>query len=274
MRVQSAGGTGGGDIVDREVAKIPSQPNFELRLLGRFDLVGTKSEDLGIASQRLAALVAIRGGAIMRWQAAQVLYPEAGNDHAAANLRAVLWRLHRRCPAILEASSTEIRLTAGVTVDYWAAMSDALQLMAGSADLTPAKIPALSPERFANDLLPGWSDSWLISDRERFHQLRLHALEDLCRLLTRLGLHGAAVDAGLAAVAADSLRETAQRSLIDAYLAEGNTCDAIRQFEAFRALLRAELGLQPSDALRRRVAVTSAPALSRTRGQRKPVGPG
>ena len=40
-------------------------------------------------------------------------------------------------------------------------------------------------------------------ERERFHQLRLHALEALCDRLTTAGRYGEAIDAGLAAVTAE-----------------------------------------------------------------------
>ena len=55
-----------------------------------------------------------------------------------------------------------------------------------------------------------------------------------------------AVEAGLAAVAAEPLRESAHRALIAAHLAEGNRSEAMRQFEFYRMLLGKELGLEPS----------------------------
>jgi DNA-binding SARP family transcriptional activator len=53
----------------------------------------------------------------------------------------------------------------------------------------------------------------------------------------------------LAAVKTEPLRETARAALIRVYLAEGNRAKALAAFERYRALLRAELGLEP----RRRV---------------------
>jgi DNA-binding SARP family transcriptional activator len=38
------------------------------------------------------------------------------------------------------------------------------------------------------------------------------------------------------------------------HLAEGNAGEALRQYDAFRRLLRSELGLPPSPAMRRLVA--------------------
>ncbi|MGH8905015.1 MAG: hypothetical protein ACRD0K_00470 [Egibacteraceae bacterium] len=39
---------------------------------------------------------------------------------------------------------------------------------------------AFAEVSLAGDLLPDWYDDWVLIERERFHQLRLHALEALC----------------------------------------------------------------------------------------------
>jgi DNA-binding SARP family transcriptional activator len=55
----------------------------------------------------------------------------------------------------------------------------------------------------------------------------------------------------MTAISADPLRETAQRLLIEAHLAERNWREARRAFDLYRMLLRAELGVEPGCALRR-----------------------
>jgi DNA-binding SARP family transcriptional activator len=99
------------------------------------------------------------------------------------------------------------------------------------------------------DVLPDWTDEWVTVERERIHQLRLHALEALCVQRSALRQFGHAVHFGLAAVASDPLRESAHRAVIGAYLAEGNWWDAVRQFQTFRRLLVDELGVEPSAEL-------------------------
>jgi len=239
-----------------DTAVVSLEPGYgrELRLLGHFHLAGTQKSALGSAGQRLVALLAIHEGVMVRWQVAQLLYPDGDEVHAAANLRAALWRLQRCRPDVLIASATEIRLMIGLEVDYWTAMRTARALLGGSGACDTEKIALAMSANLRDDLLPGWPESWLVSERESFHQLRLHALEVLCAKLTSCGWYGAAVDSGLAAVRGDPLRESARCALIDAYLAEGNSREALRQFEVFRTLLQAELGLQPSGTLQRKVA--------------------
>jgi DNA-binding SARP family transcriptional activator len=153
---------------------------------------------------------------------------------------------------LIESGSTWLRLASDVMVDF--------RLAGGLAD------PILNehrpcPDNFAerellgNDLLSGWYDDWVLVERERFRQLRLHLLESLCDRLIHERRFGRAIEAGLAAVAADPLRESAHRALIRAHLAEGNASEALRQYAAYVALLREELDLEPSADLRALVPV-------------------
>jgi DNA-binding SARP family transcriptional activator len=98
----------------------------------------------------------------------------------------------------------------------------------------------------SGELLPDWDDEWLIADRERIRQLRLHALEQLSDRLASDGRFGLAVDAALMAIADDPLRESARRTLIRVHMAEGNVHDALEQYAAYRSIMRDDLGLDPS----------------------------
>jgi DNA-binding SARP family transcriptional activator len=214
-----------------------------LGLLGGFDLTGVHVSTLGNAAQRLLALLGVQTAALTRRRTAQLLYPRATDTQATASLRAVLWRLHRCCPGIVSTTAAEIRLAADVTVDYRNAACLARQLISAGGILSPPELAAAAQgHELRGDLLPSWPEPWLVPE----------------------GAHGMAVDVGLAVVNADPLRESAQSVLIDAYLAEGNACEAVRQFGSFRELLEAELGLQPTqkltahvDAAARRVSTGS-----------------
>jgi DNA-binding SARP family transcriptional activator len=76
----------------------------------------------------------------------------------------------------------------------------------------------------------------------------------LCEDLASADHYAAAVEAGLACVSAEPLRESAHRALVKVYLAEGNPGEAIRQYKLYRKLVHEELGLEPSDELNRLVA--------------------
>jgi DNA-binding SARP family transcriptional activator len=67
--------------------------------------------------------------------------------------------------------------------------------------------------------------------------------------MTADGRFAEAVEAGLAAVDGEPLRESAHRALIAVYLAEGNPGEALRQYRFFRQLLDEQLGLEPSQLM-------------------------
>jgi DNA-binding SARP family transcriptional activator len=83
----------------------------------------------------------------------------------------------------------------------------------------------------------------------RIRELRLHALEALTARLIDAARYAEAVDAALIAVASDPLRESAHRAVVRSYLAEGNYGAALRQYQRYRAVLRAELDVEPSPAM-------------------------
>jgi DNA-binding SARP family transcriptional activator len=101
----------------------------------------------------------------------------------------------------------------------------------------------------SDELLPGWYEEWVLIERERLRQLRIHALEALGERLIATRKFGRAVEAGLAAVAAEPLRESAHRILIRADLAEGNQAEALRHYWMYRRLLWDELGLRPTSQI-------------------------
>ena len=109
----------------------------------------------------------------------------------------------------------------------------------------------------APDMLADWDDDWVVFERERLRQRLLHAVEALTTHLVDRGRCAEAVEAGLWAVAFDPLRESAQRALITAHLAEGNLVEARRVYVAYAALLADELGVRPSPELTAMVSDTA-----------------
>ena len=77
----------------------------------------------------------------------------------------------------------------------------------------------------------------------------LHALELLTAELSSSGRHAQAIQAALAAVRIEPLRETSHAALIRAHLAEGNRSEAMRQFSRCRELLFHELGVEPPESI-------------------------
>lgn len=219
----------------------------QLSLLGGFALRLDRGEvHLPSTAQRLLALLALNEGSLPRAYVAGVLRPDVSERHAGASLRSSVWRLGLSGQRLIDGSRTHIRLAPEVEVD-WRVLSASYRLLVDKTAELPPQFLASVP--ISGELLTGWYDEWVIIERERFRQLRLHAMEALCVRLTAVDRPWLAVEAGLAAVAAEPLRESAHRALIAAHLAEGNRSEALRQFELYRGLVREELGIEPSQLM-------------------------
>jgi DNA-binding SARP family transcriptional activator len=224
----------------------------QLSLLGGFELRWAgRAVPVARSGQRLLALLALHARPLERLWVAGTLWLDQPEERAGASLRSALWRLPRPGgAAMVDASPTHLRLADDVDVDLTELAATAGRLEAPGPDGDPHPAPAL----LASDLLPDWYEDWVVLERERFRQLRLHALEALCQRLTGAGRYGQAVQAGLAAVAGEPLRESAHRTLIQAHLAEGNPGEALRQYRLYTRLLADELAIEPSAAIRAMVA--------------------
>lgn len=222
-----------------------------LVLLGRFALLsGGTPVALAPATQSVLAFLALRRGRTTRPVVAATLWPRTDCQRARANLRSALWRIPVEERGVVVSGDGGVALAPGVSCDVWDMTEQAGRL----ADDRPATSADLALGSLGADLLPAWYDDWVLAERERLNQLRQRALESLCRLLTRVGRYAEAIDAGLAAVAAEPLREGGHRCLIDAHLAEGNVTEAVRQYDRYQKLLAENLAVAPSTELRAVVA--------------------
>jgi len=198
-------------------------------------------------TQRLLALLALHDRPVLRLYVAGTLWTEASEERSTANLRSALWRMRRSRLPLVHCFGEHLQLHPGMVVDLRqieVVARAALRSGTGSPELEQLDIELLTA-----DLLPDWYEDWVLVERERFRQLRLHALEVLCEHLVKQGRFALAVEAAIAAVQAEPLRESAQRALIAAHLAEGNLGEAIHQYNVYARLLSRELSLEPSSRM-------------------------
>lgn len=213
-------------------------------LLGGFQLeIAGQPVRVPVTMQKVVSMVALRGRC-GRSRLAGSLWPETTEGRALASLRTALWRANQTAPGLVEPRHDSLGLAEDVDVDVNGLVRAAHEVMEGGAPLPP---DAPMVTLLDGDLLPDWRDEWLVVDRERLRQLRLHLLEAVAQRLAEQRMFGMAMEAALAALRADVLRESAHRAVIRVHLLEGNVAEAATAFAQCRDMLRREIGIAPSE---------------------------
>jgi DNA-binding SARP family transcriptional activator len=237
-------------------SNVPAPAGIRVQLLGDFAvIVGGDAVQVRLGGQRLLAFLGLNQRPVSRARIAGVLWPSSAAAQASANLRAALTRLpHPAGRSLTRSSTTDLSLSEHVEVDVWASDTQIRRLRTPPEQTDTPALPTASTDDVLSllhsDVLPTWDDDWILVERERHRQSRLHALEGLSGSLRTAGRFAEALQAALAAVAGESLRESAHRRVIEVHLAENNPGEALRQYEIYRRLLHDELGLRPSETIR------------------------
>ena len=237
------------DMLDdrRRVHRLLSRnPNREpaLMLLGAFELQGADGDPLPLplGTQRVVAFLALHGRRHCRAFVAGSLWPSVTDTHACASLRSALCRLSKPARELVATTATQLSLSKELVVD----IDEMVTQSTRPETISSVEYAEALVSLFELQLLPDWYDDWLIESRERWRLASVRALEELAVQHSAAGRFRLGEQAGLAAVRADPLRESAHRALIGVHLSEGNLGEAVRQHAVFERLLRDELGLSPS----------------------------
>lgn len=264
-------------------ASLGQQP-IVLSLLGGFSL--GRPEDpitLPTPSERLVACLAVSRCARLRSQLAGTLWPEKSESRALANVRAALWQINKRCEGLVVAAGSGLSIGPDVDVDLWRNLDwceAVLQQSSSSrsdagpssdtghrSDLASVCNPQWGLEPPSGplaelDLLPAWSDDWLVFTRQ-YHRLQwLQAIDELGTRMLEAEDFAGSLRCGLNAIGADYFHERGHELVIAALIGGGNRIEALRHYENFRAFMAAEMSMQPSDRIRRLVAAISPSAVA------------
>jgi DNA-binding SARP family transcriptional activator len=215
-----------------------------LRVLATFELrdeLGADSAPLLAADERrLLAALAVGSRPRTARELAGMLWPTLTLDLALGTLDGVRDSLGD----LVTVTGPAWRLADEVRVDLADALERLRSWQRDPHGVAPSTLDELV-ELLSQDLLADMGEPWANQEREGFRRVRLHALEALCTQLTATGRHSAAIRAGALVVAAEPLRESARRNLIEAHLAAGNVSEAVQQYEAFVETC-ARVGLTPN----------------------------
>lgn len=244
-----------------------SSPAARLSILGSFSLVDPAGSHIDVRSKKNKALLAhlalSPSGASTRDRICNLLWGSHGQEQARASLRQSLATLRKDLGDL--ADRIMLNESETLALSLTAVSVDAIELLDSrkTKDLSRLRqIAHALPIEFLSDITIQEEafDEWQMLERSRLRTSAIDLLERICEMES--GAHR--VDAARRLMLMDQLRESSHRTLMRAYVAQGDDGLAIKQFEECRAILRRELQVEPSQdtlALRRDIiaAKTKAP---------------
>jgi SARP family transcriptional regulator, regulator of embCAB operon len=224
---------------------------LQLRLLQSWQL-RQDTEILHVATrqQRLITALAIHGPR-PRSYLGGLLWPEIAEPGALESLRVAAHLISRQVPGLLVNGGTVLSLNEHVDVDLHRLRALIREL--GRAGLN-GNVAFLLQQLRDSALLPGWYEDWVLFEQNRLQQDRLHAYHLIARQSLARCDYASALEASEAALALEPLYESAVGLLIEAERRQGNNTAALRAFHTYESQLKEDMGLVPSEALRRLAA--------------------
>jgi DNA-binding SARP family transcriptional activator len=177
-------------------------------------------------------------------EVAAELWDRSYEVRAGTNLRTTLWRLPRGGAGIVSRCGSSLALAPGIGVDVQEAEALVTDPLVWKGAAAAHELVAMQ------ELLPGWGELRVIRERQRLSDLRLAALTEAAQSRLHRGHAVQALTLATSAVRAEPLRKSSWRLVIASHLALGNLADVQRAYAEYAALIRAELGLAPSQVLR------------------------
>jgi DNA-binding SARP family transcriptional activator len=231
--------------------------HFELTLLQLWQLRQSSSQGVEIVhmatrQQRLITALAIYGPR-RRCYLAGLLWPENSETRALESLRVSVHIISRQVPGLLVNDGAVLSLGPHVRTDLQRVRAEILELELSQVGLNGNSARCVRQLRDA-ELLPGWYDDWVLFEQVRLRQDRLRALLHIARESMGRCDFELAVEASRAAQELEPLYESAVRLLVKAERQRGNNASALHAFDMFAAQLKRDIGLEPSEDLRRLIA--------------------
>lgn len=229
---------------------------FELRVLGQFELVLRETGALiPVPTAKMRALLAYSAAAPRftetRRRLAGLLWASSGEDQARQSMRQLLSNFRRGSSSgasgIIMFDENSVGLDPLlVTIDRTALMEE--RSNAGVAELS--RIAELYRNDFGVGLEIGESDfdAWLHGERVRCRDAAISLFDRLVRALIGLGRHEEALARANRLAEIDPTREETHRLVIAQEAIVSGRASAMLRYEAFRLVLRDELGVRPEAA--------------------------
>jgi DNA-binding SARP family transcriptional activator/tetratricopeptide (TPR) repeat protein len=231
---------------------------LELCLLGEQRVIVDGENVTAAVPQRtlgLLAAFAVRPGEDqLRAGLAAKFWPESTDEQALTNLRRELHALRQRLPEFAEAV-----LTSGRTVRWEPAediacdvtrfvISSSEAFADGCDESTFANCAERAIESYSGELLPAWSDEWLLDERTRLHRRCIELIDRLVALPHVAVSATRRIALAIRRVELEPLEESGYRVVMTLQADAGDRAAALTTFHRCSSMLERELGVPPDDA--------------------------
>jgi DNA-binding SARP family transcriptional activator len=233
-----------------------SRPTTHIALFGALEIAHEQSAPLRPPTQRVLALlgylIAHHDVPQSRDKLVDLLWPDLLPRQGRRMLSDTLWRARRLLTAPGQDEPATLSI-AGDAVTFRADASTWVDIIAFEQYLLPLRnatqddVESLraAVELYRGDFLEDCYDDWALYERERLREQYLSALQRLLAQDQERRAYDLALQSALRLAQADPLREEVHRALMRLYYLLGREGDALRAFEHCRAVLEAELGIEP-----------------------------
>ena len=230
---------------------MPGRPPPRVELLGGFRVVRDASIGFAAPTPRQQEIITYlilhaAGTAIPRQRVAGSLWPESTDQQALTNLRRELHHLREDWPDLSHLLEPQPRTLA------WRGETDvtAFDQRIDHADVGDRQSLEEAVRLYKGDLLPDCSAEWIEGERARLRQRAISAWARLVELLEKEGAFVEAIARAEQLIRLDPLREEAWCVLMRCHARRGERAAALHVYQECAALLKRELGVQPSAATR------------------------
>ena len=221
---------------------------LEVRLFGKFE-VSFDGKTIPITSRPAQSLFAYlilhAGTAHRREKLAGMLWPDSLEETARDNLRHALWRLRK---ALSSKTTTayllidDLSIAFNASAEYWLDAEELENLDKGAT--ADELIAVLS--NYQGELLPGFYDEWVVTEREHLFSIFEHHMARLLSLLQHEKRWLDILDWGERWIKLGQKSELAYRALMYAHAAKGDMSKVAATYERCVKSLR-EFGIEPSE---------------------------
>jgi predicted ATPase/DNA-binding SARP family transcriptional activator/Tfp pilus assembly protein PilF len=230
----------------------PKKGNMlEVRLLGKFEITCDRKpvQITSRAAQSLFAyLILSAGTAHRREKLAAALWPDSLQDTARDKLRRALWQLRKSFLSVSNIqylSADDLSIAFNSAAEYWL---DVAELHKLHTDASADEMIAVLSE-YQGELLSGYYDEWVISEREHIHSVFEKKMARLMSLLQEENRWLEILDWGERWIKLGQKPEPAYRALMSAHAAKGDMYKVAAVYERCVKSLK-EFGIEPSEQTR------------------------